>query len=269
MPAPPDLARDLRHALDPVAFAVERLGFAPDPWQVGFLRSHEPYILLNITRQGGKSTGAAVLGLHTALYRPGSLVLLVSPSERQSGELFRKVGEFRRRLDPPPELTTDNALSCVFANGSRMVSLPGDEATVRGFSAPRLIVEDEASRVDDALYRAVRPMLATSGGRLVLMSTPHGRRGHFWDEWSRGGAAWRRVVVRAEEVPRIPAAFLAEERRALGEGWYRQEYGCEFLQAVDQVFSPADVARALSAEVEPLFRTPPDAVVPLFARGGG
>src|SRR3954452_21939367 len=149
MPSTAELARDLACALDPALFAECKLGFAPDPWQVDFLRTGSSRILLNITRQGGKSTTAALLALHTALFKPKSLVLLVSPSLRQSGELFRKVGQFRARLDPAPSLSIDNSLSCEFAgSGSRIVSLPGDEGPIRGFSAPGLIVEDAASRVD-------------------------------------------------------------------------------------------------------------------------
>ena len=69
-----------------------------------------------------------------------------------------------------------------FANGSRVLSLPGTERTVRGFSEVSLLVIDEAARVDDGLYYAVRPMLAVSGGRLVALSTPYGKRGWFHDE---------------------------------------------------------------------------------------
>jgi hypothetical protein len=45
-----------------------------------------------------------------------------------------------------------------------------------------MLVIDEASRVDDTLYLAVRPLLAVSGGRLVALSTPFGKRGWFHDE---------------------------------------------------------------------------------------
>ncbi len=69
-------------------------------------------------------------------------------------------------------------------NGSRIVSLPGTEGTVRGFSGVALLIVDEASRVDDALYHAVRPMLAVSHGKLVLLSTPWGKRGFFYREWA-------------------------------------------------------------------------------------
>jgi hypothetical protein len=173
-----NLVADLRHALDPVAFAVEALDLDLDDWQAEVLRSTGKRDLLNVTRQGGKSTVAAVLGLHTALYRPKSLTLVVSPSERQSKELFKKIIDLREVLPEQPRLLEDNKLSMEVAGGGRVVSLPGSEATVRGFSGASLIVEDEAARVPDELYMAVRPMLATSGGRLILMSTPC----HFKDE---------------------------------------------------------------------------------------
>jgi hypothetical protein len=138
-------------------------------------------------------------------------------------------------------------------NHSRIVSLPGTEQTIRGFSGASLIIEDESARVDDALYYAVRPMLAVSGGQLILMSTPFGKRGHFFKEWTDGGDAWERVEIPASWCTRITREFLQEERRALGDWWYRQEYECQFVETVDQVFSYEDVHAALSDEITPLF----------------
>ena len=115
-----------------------------------------------------------------------------------------------------------------------------------------LIVEDEASRVDDALYFSIRPMLAVKGGRLILMSTPFGKRGHFWNAWSEG-AEWNRVMVPASQVPRISAEFLEEERRTMGSFWYSQEYECQFQASTDSVFSHDTVMGALSDDVTPLF----------------
>ncbi len=246
------LRGDLVRALDPASFA-RSLGFVPDPWQEGVLRWTGRRLLMCCARQTGKSTTAAILGLHRALYYPGSLVLLVSPSLRQSSELFRKVTDFLTKLDATPKLIEDNRLSLTLANGSRVVSLPSSEATIRGFSGATLIVEDEAARVPDDLYMAVRPMLAVSSGRLILMSTPFGKRGHFFEEWTHGGAPWERVKVTAEECPRIPARFLAEERASLGERWYRQEYECSFEETEDQVFGYDLVMQAISGEVKPLF----------------
>lgn len=246
------LADDLRYALDPGAFAAEALGLELDEWQREVIASTGRRDLLNCSRQAGKSTTAAVLGLHEALYRPGSLTILVSPSQRQSSELFRKVTELREKLPTQPELTEDNKLSMSVRGGGRVLSLPGSEATIRGFSGATLIVEDEASRVPDELYMAIRPMLAVRGGRLILMSTPFGKRGHFWREWSEG-INWQRVEVPASRVPRISKEFLEEERRAMGDWWFSQEYGCEFRESTDSVFSHAAVMGALSDDVKPLF----------------
>jgi hypothetical protein len=244
------LASDLRLALDPVAFATVALGFTPDPWQARALRSNSKRALWNVARQCGKSSTAAVLALHLTLNRPKSLALLVSPSLRQSAELFRRVTDFLARLEARPELVEDNRLSCTLANASRIVSLPSSEATIRGFSAATLIVEDEAARVPDALYRSVRPMLAVSGGRLILMSTPFGKRGHFFEEWTNGGEGWQRVQVQAVECPRISPEFLAEERASLGEWWYSQEYLCKFQDAMTAAFGYTEVMAATKEEVE-------------------
>ncbi len=249
------MAVDLRCALDPVAFAVDRLGFTPDLWQADVLRSSGKNILLNCSRQAGKSTTTAIIALHEAFYQTQSLILLISPSLRQSRELFAKVCVFLKMLEPRPILEEDNRLSFTLGNGSRVVSLPGTGETVRGFSAPRLVIEDEAAFVDDAVYGAVRPMLAVSGGRLILMSTPHGKRGHYHEAWRDGGPEWLKIEVTALDCPRISEDFLEQERQALGDLWLRQEYGCEFLETVDQVFRYDDIERALSDEVEPLFGT--------------
>ena len=247
------LAGNLAHALDPATFAREALGFNPDPWQAQALRWSGRRLLLNCSRQSGKSTTAAILALHQASFYPSSLVLLVSPSLRQSGELFRKVQEVLGALHMAPHLVEDNRLSMALDNKSRIVSLPGSEGTVRGFSGADLIVEDEASRVSDELYFAVRPMLAVSGGRLILMSTPFGKRGHFFKEWTDGGPSWERILITAKECPRISSDFLEEERQALGDWWFRQEYLCEFVETVDQPFSYDLVQAAVTEEVKPLF----------------
>jgi hypothetical protein len=97
--------------------------------------------------------------------------------------------------------------------------------------------------VPDDLYRAARPMLAASGGRLICLSTPFGKRGFFYDCWVKGGADWHRIEIPASQVPRFSADFLAKERRALGESWYRQEYCCSF-EALEGLVYP-DFARCV------------------------
>jgi hypothetical protein len=210
-------------------------------------------MLLLCTRQGGKSQTAAALALWTAFLQPGSLTLLLSPTQRQSGELFRdKVKRLYYAMGRPVQTAQESALTMELTNGSRIVALPGDEATIRGYSGVALLVIDEAARVPDALYGSVRPMLAVSRGRLIALSTPWGKRGWFFEEW-HGPRSWSRVRITAPDCPRIDAAFLAEEEAALGPIWYRQEYLCSFEETVDSLFRAEDLDAALANNLQPLF----------------
>jgi hypothetical protein len=245
------LAEDLMLALDHVAFA-KRLSVKPDPWQEDLLRSASDRVLLNCCRQSGKSTMSALIALHRALYRPGSLALILAPAERQAKETFSKVAEMYATLGKRVASESYRKLGMEIKNRSRIEALPGTEKTIRGFSGVDLLIVDEASRVDDGLYFAVRPMLAVSGGSLLMLSTPAGKRGVFFEEWT-GGFGWERYEVPASQCPRISEAFLAEERRSLPDWVYRQEYMCSFEETEDAVFTTEMVDAAVSADVTPLF----------------
>ncbi len=245
-----DLGAWLAHGLDPVLFAEQRLQWEADSWQAQALRSRSRQIALNCARQSGKSTSTAVVALHTAIYEAPALVLLVSPSHRQSREGFGKVMAFLRHLEPAEELIEDNRLSAILRNGSRIVSLPGGAKTIRGYSGPALIIEDEAAYVSDEVHVAIRPMLAVSRGRLILMSTPNGRRGHFYDIWSSGDDSWERIQILGREVPRITPEFLDEERRALGPMIFSQEYEGQFIDGEASAFSSELIELALSNDFE-------------------
>jgi hypothetical protein len=229
-------------------FARLRLGFAADERQVAVLNSRAKRGILNCSRQWGKSTVTAAKAVERAWREAGSLVLVATPTERQSGEFLRKAAEFVRRLGTRPRGDGDNAISLMLPNGSRIVGLPGTEATVRGSSAVSLLLIDEAARVSEAMYKALRPMLAVQDGDLWLMSTPYGQRGFFWEVWTRGGKEWERYSARATECARIGEEFLNEEREALGRLWFAQEYLCEFVDNGGQWFGRDMVEQALRDE---------------------
>jgi len=196
---------------------------------------------------------AALLALHRALTEPGSLVLILAPAERQAKETFSKAAGFYRTLGYPVPTDSDRKTGMELSNGSRIEALPGSsERTIRGFSGVSLLVVDEAARVRDDLVFALRPMLAVSGGQLLMLSTPAGKRGVFFEEWTEG-SGWERYEIPASEVPRISEEFLEEEQRALPRRVFDQEYNCVFTETDDAVFSFEDVAGAMTSEVTPLF----------------
>ena len=229
-----------------------KLGLTADALQARVLDTRSRRGVLNCSRQWGKSTIAAAKAIYEAQQVAGSLTLVVSPSARQSGEFLRKAAGFAQKLGIRPKGDGDNEISLVLPNQSRIVGLPGNEATVRGFSSVSLLVVDEAAQVSDGMYMTVRPMLAVSGGGLWLMSTPFGKRGFFWEAWEHGGPGWERVRAPATECPRIPKEFLDEERATMSDRWFRQEYLCEFEDVVSGVFGREAVDRAFREDVEAL-----------------
>ena len=242
----------MANGIDAEEWVRQKLGFQPDAAQARVLATRSRRVAMNCTRQWGKSTVTAAKAVHQAYTAPESLTLVVSPSARQTAEFLRKAGEFVRRLKVAVKGDGDNELSLLLPNRSRIVGVPGKESTVRGFSAVSLVLVDEAARVEDEMYLAVRPMLAVSHGALWLMSTPFGKRGFFYETWIEGGSEWERVRVPAQECPRIERGFLEEERKTMGDRWYRQEYECEFVDSVSGIFDRELVERAITRDVKPL-----------------
>jgi hypothetical protein len=228
-------------------------GMTPDPWQARFLADQSPRQTLLCCRRSGKTTAAGARTLAHCLTRPKALAMVFSPTRRQSQEFVRAVLDFDAAIGRPVRRVRDNLSEVEWANGARLLSLPDAQRGVVGFT-PSLIVIDEASRVSDQLYKAVRPMLALGAG-LVTLSTPFGKRGWFFDTWSdpQRLARFRWWRVTAAMCPRITREFLAEERLELGERWFRQEWYCSFEDAVDAVFSADIIAAARDEQVRPLF----------------
>src|SRR5678815_3324346 len=127
-------------------------GIEPDPWQEEVLRSREPRLMLNCSRQSGKTSVTGVLAAHRIIWYPNSLVLLLSRAQRQSQELFRRVLDVWRAVGSPYETVTESTMTLELSNGSRVVALPGSEASIRSFSNVSLLLIDEASRVPDEVY---------------------------------------------------------------------------------------------------------------------
>jgi hypothetical protein len=252
------LADDLAVALDPVLLCMAIGLTTLDEWQVDVLRSAHKRLVLCVGRQCGKSTIAAVLAVHQAVYTPRSLILMTAPSLRQASELFKTAANLYRQLGRVVPSEAESALSLTLENGSRIVSLPGDERTIRGYGGAALVLVDEAARVSDELMSALLPMVAVSRGKVIMMSTPWGRRGFYYE--ATLAPSWNTITVPATQCPRWSAEDLAEFRDTQGDFRYRQEILAEFMDASGQMFSSEDIDFAFDRESD---------AVPLFQRRGG
>ena len=126
---------------DAIAWAERIAGLTLDPWQRDVLLSVSPRLLLNATRQSGKSTAAALKAACTVLQ--GGLAVVVSPSLRQSGYLFRKLA--RHLVASEAVFRRETMTEVELVSGGLAVSLPGDRpamlrlrhaSTVRAWAGP-------------------------------------------------------------------------------------------------------------------------------------
>jgi Terminase large subunit, T4likevirus-type, N-terminal len=232
------------YAAYPVQLA-KALGIDPDPWQEEVILSKSKRILLNCARQSGKSTIVAFMAIHHAMYHPGAMVLIISHTYQQAAETFKKVSNFYRQVEidwERPENSSEHRMQ--LTNGARIITLSGQRPdSIRGFSAVTLLIIDEAAQVMDESYNAARPMLATSGGKIILLSTPHGKRGFYWDTWSTDND-WLKVEISADQCPRLSKDFLREEKNTFPDWFYLQEYFNHFAEGLSNVFKSEDIDRA-------------------------
>jgi hypothetical protein len=237
--------RDYLSRRDP-AWVMRKAGMPPDPWQSGLLRRRPHRALVTTSRQAGKSSVAGAGALHRASNQPRSTVVAVSPTQRQSALLVSKVKRFAEAAGLV--LTKNNALSIELENESVVHALPGHPDTVRGYS-PDLLIIDEAAYTTESLYTACLPMLAATAGDLIAITTPNGRQGWFWAEWSGAGAqGWLRIEVPYTQIGRISDEFIVTQRASMSRERFMAEYECSFNSATFGLFNAADLDAALQSE---------------------
>jgi len=246
---------DLRSALSPAATFERAFGVAPFLWQQRFLAETGNVVLLK-GRQVGASTAVAALCIHAAVFEPGSLSVIVSPTMRQSMEIAAKARAALRNLDRPEPLDADSATTIGLSSGSRIMSLPGTATSIRGYSA-RLLVVDEAAFVDEETWQASQALVAATGGRIIVLSTPAGRAGWFHDLWQAEPPAWTTIKVRTADVPTVTAAYLESAKATLGPWAYAMEFEAEFGSGGASIFDEQRLWGLVTDKVPPLFGSEP------------
>jgi hypothetical protein len=177
-----------------------------------------------------------------ALYEPGSLVLVLAPTQRQ-GDLF--LARARRTLSRVTRLAQVSTTSLTLENGSQLVSLPGENPDgIRAYANVRLLVIDEAARVSDEAFIACMPMVGL-GGQVLAITTPDARAGWAWEAWDAADSEWERVRVTAQESSQWPPERVEKARRRLSPQGFRCEVEAEWVGAMHGVFDPDAVAAML------------------------
>lgn len=265
-------AKTLLQALDR-SYYLKSLGFTCFDWQIDVLKSQAKRKVINGARQSGKSTVVSAVPAHTARFYPGSISIIGAPTENQANETMKKVIAFID-IDPDyPALKKCSTEEVELENGSRIIVRTAKSDTFRGYSCPRVIILDEASRIEEDAYTSgARPMLTDNpNGELYLISTPFGKEGFFFEAMNDTSGVWSRWNIRSpytvvgtgteahlEEYmtssefekmgeskgvknyfsPRHrDLSFQSEQLMEMGIMQYRQEYETLFIEKQGQVFS--------------------------------
>jgi hypothetical protein len=226
---------------DPVDWAQRVSGLKLDDWQAEVMRWTGSDLLLNCTRQGGKTEVVSLRSAFRARFF-GRRVGCLGPTLRQTGRMFRRAKNWLAR--DGASFAVERGWELELAEGGAIEAYPGDRpgVSIRGETLDDVIV-DEASQIKDDLIAAATPTTATREDRSVIyLSTPFGAVGTFYRAWAgKDGLPWERMKATADDCPRISRRFLENEAKRLGP-LFRQEYYCEFLAAPGSLFSAEEIA---------------------------
>jgi len=253
-----------------------------DGWQQGVISSRERYVIVDASRQSGKSSTFAIKAAHVVIGKPNSLVLIIA-EQRQSNEDIRKVRQIVKSYDRvlqkkhdgkiTLDMVVDNKTSFELAHGGRCISLPGNEK-VRGYSAPDLVIVDEGGSVDDIVFAAIDPMIEVNpSAQLMIGGTPNGTRGFYFNEWGSprygelGSRSWadprkidpkllwpynsQKFWIPWQMCPRISAESIEQKRMIYGDAYVLQEYEGVFLDDTTSLISEAALRQSMDDTEEP------------------
>jgi len=214
-----------------------------DTWQEKVLAT-EGNVCLRSGRQVGKSTVISVKAGGYAVKNPNKIILVVSAVERQAYLLFEKILDYlyknyKTYVKKGKDRPTKSKIK--LNNGSTILCLPTGLSGVgiRGYTVD-LLIADEAAFIPEEVWTAVTPMLAVSKGKIILLSTPHGRGGYYYSCFEDEN--FTPFHISSEECPRVDPKFLERERARMTKVQYAQEYLGEFVDELRQFF-PTDLIK--------------------------
>lgn len=230
-------------------------GFSLYDYQLKFLDDclMKKKVLGVFCRQTGKSTCLSIYVVLFMMEKPGRKVIIVSPTERQSGELTAKI---RQILEDNPLLRTEVELmshtNIRLKNGSTCLSLPcGPEgATIRGFTAHLIVMEEAGHLKDSIVNQVIIPMGASTDAQMIKIGTPFGMN-HFFKSYDdkEHWAVHQYDYSIAVKAGHIKQSFIDDRKRDCNSLEFRTEYGAEFIPDQDSYFG-YELVRSCIEDVE-------------------
>lgn len=242
---------------DQAKFAAGR--WQPHPGQQAFLESGARVRVLACGRRWGKTDVCAAAMVHELMGVGNKECLFIAPTLDQARILFDRTLDLAVAAGLPPDSIRRSPHPTASFGHHRVQARSGHVGrSLRGRGATHLILDEAAFLPESLVTEVAMPMLAATNGRLVMISTPHGRN-HFYRFFAMGQRGehgiWSRQAPSAES-PLVSPSYLELQRCLISERAYRVEYGAEFLEGAGQIFRSDAVARCLA----PVGAMPPDRV---------
>jgi len=219
-----------------------------------------------VGRQSGKTQIAALVGAYEAASavlrgeRNVFVPLVAQDARAAQRALLGYVREAFTAIPMLAKMVSRELVSGIeLAGGVSLAIYPCRPAALRGIRSAASIVDElaffissEGRPTDVEMLRAIRPSLATTSGRLLVLSSPYGQAGALWDLHRRhcgrdtGVLLWQAGAP--DMNPTLAADYLARMREEDPEA-YRSEVLGEFRAGVAQLFDPEALEAVVAPEV--------------------
>jgi len=212
---------------------------------------------------------AAIKGLWYAVMHDGVTVLIISPTQRASNILFRRMKSLltkssfeKKDLRLRDTIIRETQTVIEFDNDSAIYSLPaaGSGDNLRGFTA-NLVIIDEGGHIEDEVYAVIRPMLVTTDGILMVIGTPNGCNNMFFKYFHDSKYKFAKHHFVTEANPLASKEEIEIARDSMSEIEWREEYLGAFIDTADLLFRPADVDKCM---LKDNYRTRPEPIYEYF-----
>ena len=218
------------------------------PFQRAWVEDDARFKIWNASRQIGKSFTSACEAVRDCELHPGTLWVVLSAGERQSLEWMEKAKQWVKAFslamtyleerDAPEALIKSAEIR--FANGSRIIALPANPNTARGYTANLILDEFAIHRDGQEIWRALYPSITNPLKRKLkvrVMSTPKGEANMFHQLWLKDGWSKHRTTI-YDAIDGGLKLDPDELREQCGdEDTWRQEFNCEFIDSSRTAFT--------------------------------
>jgi len=214
------------------------------PYQWDWVRDASRFKMGMWSRQTGKSFATACEAVADCQVNPGSMWVTLSAGERQALEWMEKAKQwsaaFKLVVDSYDEVRgSANAVitraEIRYANGSRIVAIPANPDTARGYSANLVLDEFAIHEKPWDIWAAIYPSITNplkGEKKLRIVSTPKGRSNKFYDLWTKGESYSKHKVTIEDAVRMGLEVDIEELRRGVDDpDIWAQEFMCEFIDS--------------------------------------